>query len=77
MRQERKKPPTFPACVKTEKNKNCANSIRSRLRNEMEDSNNNAAKQTKILVSSLNNFQGDKGKELLDFIIKSNIIFPR
>ena len=43
----------------------------------MEDSNNNAAKQTKILVSSLNNFQGDKGKELLDFIIQSNIIFPR
>ena len=43
----------------------------------MEDSNNNAAKQTKILVSLLNNFQGDKGKELLDFIIQSNIIFPR
>ena len=77
MRQERKKPPTFPACVKAERNKNFANSIRSRLRNEMEDSNNNAAKQTKILVSSLNNFQGDKGKELLDFIIQSNIIFPR
>ena len=43
----------------------------------MEDSNNNAAKQTKILVSSLNHFQGDKGEELLDFIILSNIIFPR
>ena len=42
----------------------------------MEDSNNNAAKQTKILVSSLNHFQGDKGEELLDFIILSNIIFP-
>ena len=78
MRQERKKkPPTFPACVKAERNKICANSIRSRLRNEMEDSNNTAAKQTKILVSSLNHFQGDKGEELLDFIILSNIIFPR
>ena len=35
---EEKKPPTLPACVKAERNKNCANSIRSRLRNEMEDS---------------------------------------
>ena len=72
-----KKPLTFPACVKTERNKNCANSIRSRLRNEMEDSNNNAAKQANISVSSLNNFQGDYGKELLDFMIKSSVIFPR
>ena len=56
---EKKKPPTFPACVKAERNKICANSIRSRLRNEMEDSNNNAAKQANISVSSLNHFQGD------------------
>ena len=78
VRQERKKKTSYLSCLrKAERNKNCANSIRSRLRNEMEDSNNNAAKQTKILVLSLNNFQGYKGKELLDFIIQSNIIFPR
>ena len=56
IRQDRKKSSYFPACVKAEWNKNCANSIRSRLRNEMEDSNSNEAKQANVAVSSLNYF---------------------
>ena len=38
----------------------------------MEHSNNNAAKQANISISSLYHFQVDYGKELLDFIIKSH-----
>ena len=56
IRKYRKKSSYFPACVKAEWNKNCANSIRSRLRNEMEDSNSNEAKQANVAVSSLNYF---------------------
>ena len=59
VRQERKKTSYLSCLRKAERNKNCANSIRSRLRIEMEDSNNNATKQANISVSSLHHFQGD------------------
>ena len=56
IQQDKKKSSYFPACVKAERNKNCVNSIRSRLRNEMEDNNSNEAKQANVAVSSLNYF---------------------
>ena len=59
MRQERKKTSNLSCLRKSRKKEICANSIRSRLRSEMEHSNNNAAKQANISISSSHHFQVD------------------